>query len=99
MFNNVIEAVDKTPRSSFNSIKNQITATSGVTESDVRASRINALQRQVSIFEKQKIFLTGVKGQEYPGPGDYRAPSDFGHYVSEKVVKERQVSSASEKIR
>jgi len=32
----------------------------------------------MSVFEKQKIFLTGAKGKLYPGPGEYRAPSDFG---------------------
>jgi len=93
MFNKVIEAVDKTPHDSFQyntSRKQQKPDTSELNESSVRASRINALKRQVSIFEKKNIFLTGCKGQEYPGPGDYRVQSDFGHYVSEKFLKERK---------
>jgi len=91
MFNKVIEAVDKTPHDSFvYTTSRKKTDTSELNESSVRALRINALKRKMSIFEKKNIFLTGCKGQEYPGPGDYRVQSDFGHYVSEKFLKERQ---------
>jgi hypothetical protein len=72
-FNKNIEAVDKSfvMANSFEDFKRVPATTKNLT-----------FRKQKSIFEKKQISLTGIKGQEYPGPGAYRAPSDFGHYIS-----------------
>ena len=43
--------------------------------------------RSGSVFERNKVFLTGMKGKQAPGPGEYTAPSDFGQYISDRVLE------------
>jgi len=42
-----------------------------------------------SVFDWRNIKLTGMKSNPTPGPGEYRYPSEFGHYISEKVILSR----------
>ena len=47
-------------------------------------ANIEAVDKRVTsrngpgIFERRRIFLTGMKGHPSPGPGTYVAPSEFG---------------------
>jgi hypothetical protein len=34
----------------------------------------------------RNLQLTGMMGKPSPGPGEYRYPSEFGQYISEKFI-------------
>jgi hypothetical protein len=48
------------------------------------------------VFSRRRIFLTGMKAQPSPGPGTYKAPSEFGEYLSEKVWMSRSTHGGFE---
>lgn len=48
-----------------------------------------------SHFEWKKIHLFGMAGKPSPGPGEYRSPSEFGQYVSEKFLLSGECTPSS----
>lgn len=41
---------------------------------------------QKSYKSWRKLQLTGMMGKPSPGPGEYRYPSEFGQYISDKFI-------------